>query len=140
MDGQRKHGEWNVLLRERVATDNLTAIRDMIDDRAVRHGLPRDDVQRFVLAVNEAATNAIRHATGVAEVTVWHEGTWLIAEIRDDGPGIDLPENPALPPVEALGGRGLWLMHHLVDRVSIVNAAGGARLRLEVSCAADGDR
>ncbi len=140
MDGQRKHGEWNVLLRERVATDNLTAIRDMIDDRAVRHGLPRDDVQRFVLADNEAATNAIRHATGTAEVIVRHDGTRLVAEIRDDGPGIDPPQHPTLPEAEALSGRGLWLMHELDDRVSIVNASGGAVVRLEVSCAPDGDR
>ena len=129
-----------MVLRERVTTDNLAAIRDMIDDRAVAQRLPSADVQRFVLAVNEAATNAISHATGAAEVTVWHDDTRLVAEIRDDGPGIDLPQNPALPAPEALSGRGLWLIHHLVDRVGFVNAAGGAVVRLEVSCAPDGDR
>lgn len=99
MDGQRQHGNRDVLLRERVATDNLAAIRDMIDDRAVRQRLPTADVQRFVLAVKQAATNAIRHATGVAEVTVWHGGTRLIAEVRDDGPGIDPPPNRPYSPL-----------------------------------------
>ncbi len=140
MDGQRQHGDRNMLLREQVATDNLAAIPDMIGDRALQRRLPSADVQRFVLAANEAATNAIRHATGTAEVIVRHDGTRLVAEIRDDGPGIDPPQHPTPPEAEALSGRGLWLMHELVDRVSIVNASGGAVVRLEVSCAPDGDR
>ena len=140
MDGKRQDGDRNVLLRERVATNNLAAIRDVIDDRAAGLGLPSADVRRFLVAVNEAATNAIRHAAGVGEVIVWYDGNRLVAEIHDEGAGIDQARQPALPSVEALSGRGLWLMHQLVDQVSIVNGPGGALVRLEVSCTANGDQ
>jgi anti-sigma regulatory factor (Ser/Thr protein kinase) len=112
----------------------------VIGDRAVRLGLPGADVRRFVLAVNEAVTNAIRHATGAGEVVVWYDGNRLVAEICDEGPGIEQAPATATPPVEALGGRGLWLIHQLVDQVGIVNTPGGALVRLEVSCQAGGGR
>jgi anti-sigma regulatory factor (Ser/Thr protein kinase) len=140
MDGSQPHGERDVLLRERVSAGGLAAVRDVIGDRAVRLGLPGADVRRFVLAVNEAVTNAIRHATGAGEVVVWYDGSRLVAKICDEGPGIEHAPATATPPVEALGGRGLWLIHQLVDQVGIVNTPGGALVRLEVSCQAGGGR
>lgn len=139
MDGSRQHDNRTVVLRERVTAGGLAGVRELIEDRAARLGLPGADVWRFVLAVNEAATNAIVHATGVGEVSVWYGGNRLVAEVRDDGPGIDLAQAPAPPAVDALAGRGLWLIRRLVDQVSIVNTPGGSLVRLEVSCLADDD-
>ena len=37
------------------------------------------------------------------------------------------------PPLDATGGRGLWLIHRICDRVDLRSGAGGTRIQLEMS-------
>ena len=140
MNGPQQDGGGTLLLRERLVVDRLAAIRDMIHERVSPLGLASAELTRFVLAVNEAATNAIRHASGTGEVTVWYDGNRLVAEIRDSGPGINQRHAVHPPPVNALHGRGLWLIRQLVHHVSITNIPGGAVVRLTVYRNAHGTR
>lgn len=140
MGEPQQDGHGTLLLRERLVVDRLAAIRDMIHERVSPLGLASATVARFVLAVNEAATNAIRHTRGTGEVTVWHDRDRLMAEIRDTGPGVTQRHAVYPPPVDALHGRGLWLIRQLVDRVSITNIPGGAVVRLTVYRNAHGTR
>jgi serine/threonine-protein kinase RsbW len=140
MDAPQHNGDEWVLMHERVVIGGLAGVRDMIADRATRLGLPSQAVGRFVLAVHEAVTNAIEHANGAGEVTVWHDGETLIAEVRDEGPGLDWVRSTLPPPAEALHGRGLWLINQLVDHVRVVSTPAGAVVRLEVLCTTDGGR
>jgi anti-sigma regulatory factor (Ser/Thr protein kinase) len=82
--------------------------------RAIRSGLaevpaaiPDEVVDEVVLAVSEAAANAILYGSGAAQpvtVTVRAGGGWVEATIRDRGRG--RPAAPGAAPVTGLGGRG----------------------------------
>ncbi len=98
------------------------------DQRAI------DDV---VLAVQEACTNAIRHSGSEEdiEVNLRLDGGDLLAEVRDKGRGfdagdIDLDKPP--PPLENCG-RGLYLMAHLMDTLTLDNS-GGLRVSMTKTC------
>jgi serine/threonine-protein kinase RsbW len=90
-------------------------------------GLPGPTVDRVVLAMGEAITNAIRHGNALdpnRRVAVsWRgggAGGWL--HVEDEGTGLDearlrnatLPTDPMQP-----NGRGLFLMRTLADEVAV---------------------
>jgi anti-sigma regulatory factor (Ser/Thr protein kinase) len=67
-----------------------------------------DVVDDLVLAVSEAATNAILYGScnlQPVKVTIGVQGGWIEATIRDHG---RLPSRPAS--LMSLRGRGLWLI------------------------------
>jgi anti-sigma regulatory factor (Ser/Thr protein kinase) len=84
-----------------------------------------DDV---VLAVSEAATNAILHGSAGAQpvtVTVRVHGGWIEATIRDQG----RPAGPRTAVVTGLG-HGLWLMGQLADELRLTKARPGTLVTL----------
>jgi anti-sigma regulatory factor (Ser/Thr protein kinase) len=85
--------------------------------------IPGDVVDDLVLAVSEAATNAILDGSCDAQpvkVTIRMQGGWIEATIRDRG-------RPAsrTAPVTSLRGRGLWLIGQLVDECALPRPAQG---------------
>jgi serine/threonine-protein kinase RsbW len=104
--------------------------------RAIRHSLaevpaaiPDEVVDDLVLAVSEAATNAILYGSGDAQpvtVTVRVRGGWIEATIRDQG----RPAAPRTAPVTSLRGRGLWLIGQLVDELRLAKARPGTLVTL----------
>jgi len=123
--------------RQTFTARQLRRLRRIVLSAARRAGLSAQRSGQLVLAVNEAATNAIKHAGGRGLVEVLQDnGNRLIAVVSDHGPG--LPARVALhrPGLEATGGRGLWLMNEVCDRVEVSSDAGGTRVRLEMSLSA----
>ena len=99
--------------------------------RAVRERLeeaPADVVDDLVLAVSEAATNAILYGSCDAHpvtVTVRVRGGWVEATVRDQG-----RPAPRAAAVAGRGGRGLWLMGQLVDELRLAKAHPGTLVTL----------
>jgi GAF domain-containing protein/anti-sigma regulatory factor (Ser/Thr protein kinase) len=93
----------------------------------------RGTVEQIVLCLEEACTNSIRHsgARDDIELALWFEGAELNVLVRDTGKGFDVAAfDPEIPPdVTADGGRGLFLMHHLMDDVH-VSSDGGTEVRM----------
>jgi anti-sigma regulatory factor (Ser/Thr protein kinase) len=90
--------------------------------------------QHLVLAVNEAVSNVIRHGGGRGRLMLRRDDSRaLVVEISDDGPG--MPPNPALtaPPAGQPGGRGLYLIKKLCDRVEFRSGPAGTTVRLEMN-------
>ena len=104
--------------------------------RAIRHSLaevpaaiPDEVVDDLVLAVSEAATNAILYGSDDAQpvtVTVRVGGGWIQATIRDRG----RPDALRTAPVASLRGRGLWLIGQLVDELRLAKARPGTLVTL----------
>ena len=104
--------------------------------RAIRNGLaevpgaiPSEVVDDMVLAVSEAAANAILYGSGDAQpvtVTIRVGGGWIEATIRDRG----RPAVPRTAPVTGLRGRGLWLIGQLVDELRLAKARPGTLVTL----------
>lgn len=121
----------NISLRVRLGCD-LAAVRPMTAMvRAFlqeQHASP-EEIQSAELAVVEASNNAIKYVTGEGkqqeiDVEVVLGAEQLEVRIRDNTPGFDWPENIALPDGDAENGRGLFLIHSLMDRVNYFRGRG----------------
>jgi anti-sigma regulatory factor (Ser/Thr protein kinase) len=99
---------------------------------AAEAGLGPARREDFLLAVNELATNSVRHGGGGGVLRVWHEDGALVAEVRDGGQ-IDEPlAGRELPPDGALGGHGLWLVNQLCDLMQLRTFAEGSVVRVHM--------
>lgn len=93
--------------------------------------LTDDEMADVVLAVDEAAANAVRHAygpeeSGVVELTLWTEGGTLSIEVVDHGQW----RRPDPDPDPASGGRGIALMNVMSESVLIHYDDRGSRVLL----------
>jgi serine/threonine-protein kinase RsbW len=91
--------------------------------------LTEEETADVVLAVDEAAANAVRHAygpdeSGVVDLTLWTEPETLCIEVVDHGSW----QPPAAP--SRAGGRGIPLMSHMVESVLIHFDDRGSRVLL----------
>lgn len=93
----------------------------------------QDTVDDVILAVQEACTNAIRYSGSQEDIEVClgiEEGD-LIAGVRDRGHGFDVEafDRETPPDLLATGGRGLYLMAHLMDDL-VLRRDGGLDVRM----------
>jgi serine/threonine-protein kinase RsbW len=116
-----------------IAAPDVAAMRQRVTEVARLVGLDRDEADRFTLAVNEIAINAIQHGGGTADVTITHESRRVVVEVQDRGNGLAVEVPTALPPSDQPHGRGLWLAHQLCDDVSLHVSDRGTRVRLSAS-------
>jgi anti-sigma regulatory factor (Ser/Thr protein kinase) len=112
---------------------DLSAIRTLVSDHTAAHGLGSTRGEDFVLAVNEVATNSLRHGGGRGVLRIWRNGKGLICEVRDDGKIEDPLVGRQRPSPTQMGGFGLWLVTHLCDLVQVRSFATGAVVRLHMS-------
>jgi anti-sigma regulatory factor (Ser/Thr protein kinase) len=110
----------------------LSSVRHWIRELGLTAGLSKDRAVDLVLAVAEAAANAIRHGGGAGIVSAWRRDGELIVEVRDSGRLTDPLAGRVRPATSASGGRGLWLIHQLCDLVEL----SPGRFRLHLSLAA----
>lgn len=94
--------------------------------------------QQVQLGLQEVLVNAVRHGNGsdpckTVRIRRIESPHWWIWQVQDQGPGLP-PEDRvgALPQhCDALGGRGLFLIHHCFDDVRW--SRRGNRLQVAVS-------
>lgn len=109
----------------------LPSLRQQVRRCVASLPIPPQRQSETVLAVDEAAANAIQHAytpgqTGTIELTIWTEPDALCVQIcdhghwRPPGPTLDLPDH----------GLGITLMHRLIDGVLIEHGHDGTRVLL----------
>jgi anti-sigma regulatory factor (Ser/Thr protein kinase) len=83
------------------------------------------------LIVGELLANTVEHAPGPVEVAIAWIASQPVLIVRDTGPGLDtfsatLPED-----MMDEGGRGLFLVHALASKVTVVaSPTGGAELHV----------
>jgi anti-sigma regulatory factor (Ser/Thr protein kinase) len=103
--------------------------------RATRDALgevPTQVAEEMLLALDEAATNAILHGSDggdPVEVAVWVGDGWVEASVLDHGPA-EPPQPSSTSDRLSGGGWGLWLLRCLVDEVRLERVAGGTRVTL----------
>ena len=93
-------------------------------------GLPAQAARDLVAAVNEVATNSVRHGGGHGELATWNDGYAVICEVRDGG-RYELPlADRRRPGTDHAAPRGLWLANQLCDLVQIRSVPGGTAFRV----------
>ncbi len=113
--------------------ENIELVQAVIEDLLQRLELGEDDRHWIGLAVREAVANAIKHGNGSdpgkqVEVEVRVDSGEVQVAVRDEGPGFDpaavadplAPENLLRP-----GGRGIFYMRSLMDKVEYRFGSGG---------------
>ncbi|MEV4534450.1 SpoIIE family protein phosphatase [Asanoa sp. NPDC049518] len=104
--------EPRVLLDEAFDRAGVAALRRRVADEASRHGMPDEEADDFVAAVNEVMTNAIRHGGGAGTLRLVTDGGGLVSEVRDRGTGFPAAAFLAReerPTPSSTGGMGLWI-------------------------------
>ncbi len=111
------------------AIEGLHALRRFVSAWASEELLDDERRERLILAVNELASNSIRHGGGRGKLLVWRESDMLLCEIRDSGHIADPLAGRGRPRVEEHGGRGLWLANQLCDLVQVRTSPAGSIVR-----------
>jgi anti-sigma regulatory factor (Ser/Thr protein kinase) len=94
------------------ARDDLRTLRHDVTRFAQENGLTDPALYRFVLAVHEIATNAVRHGGGYGRLELRRTRDQLRCRITDQGPGMPPVRRHIRPALDAPSGRGLWLAQH----------------------------
>ncbi len=114
-------------LRLPAVLENVPVVMDRVIEAATRMGLDEVTLQQIRLVVDEACANVVTHAyEGVApgdmEITCSHSSQACMIQVRDWGQGFALECVP-IPDLDCsldernLGGLGLFLIRHFMDRV-----------------------
>ncbi len=113
-------------------SESLGAVRRLVAARATDAGLAAERRNDLMLAVNEVATNSIRHGGGSGTLRVWLGTRWLVCEIEDLGH----IENPLAgreePASDEQSGRGLWIANQVCELVQVRTFASGSVVRLHM--------
>jgi serine/threonine-protein kinase RsbW len=112
--------------------EHLRTLRHEVRRRLASLPMRQDRREEVVLAVSEAAANAVQHAydpdeAGVLELTLWTESDALCMEIADRGRWREPRPSLCRP---GQGGLGLVLMRQLVDCVLIRHDSRGTKVLL----------
>jgi anti-sigma regulatory factor (Ser/Thr protein kinase) len=94
--------------------------------------LPTQAADELLLALDEAATNAILYGSGGGdpiEVAVRVRDAWVEATVLDHGPATP-PRSLSTTDRWSGGGWGVWLLCRLVDEVRLERVEGGTRVTL----------
>jgi anti-sigma regulatory factor (Ser/Thr protein kinase) len=113
--------------------DDLSAVRSMVQAWAHAAGVDAVRAGDLVLAVNELATNSIRHGGGHGVVRAWREPDRFVCEVRDSGQIDDPLAGRSLPDDSRRCGRGLWLVNQLCDLVQLRSLSDGCAVRLHLA-------
>ncbi|MFI7388417.1 anti-sigma factor RsbA family regulatory protein [Streptomyces sp. NPDC049813] len=113
---------------------DLAAVRDAAGHWAQTAGLSPRRRTDWLLAVNEATGNSVRHGGGQGVLRLWRTADTLIAEVKDRGRLTDALVGRRRPdPLSASGGRGVWMMHQLCDLVEMRTPPSGLIVRMHLA-------
>jgi anti-sigma regulatory factor (Ser/Thr protein kinase) len=111
---------------------DLGRLRSLVADRAAAAGLERARTDDLVLAVNEVATNAIKHAMAPGHLRIWLVPGGLVCQLEDPGHIADPLAGRHRPSPSVDGGLGLWMVNQLCDLVEVRSSAKGTTIRLHM--------
>lgn len=114
------------------SVDDLPGVRRFVATHARDYGLDESSVGDLVIAVNEIATNGVRHGSPKARLRMWIESGHLCAEVHDNGHWVPTDAGADPPSSDAEGGMGLWVTRQICSSVRIDTGDQGTTVRLEM--------
>ena len=104
---------------------NLRIVENAIDEATTVIGISQDNYGKIMVSAMEAVNNAILHGNHlnpekIVDIEISYKYDQLNITVTDEGSGFK-PEtvpDPTTPEnIEALNGRGIYLMSHLADKI-----------------------
>ena len=104
---------------------NLRIVENAIDETTSEIGITQDNYGKVLVSTLEAVNNAIIHGNKsnpekIVDIEIEFKSNNLEIKITDEGIGFKPEEikDPTMPEnLEALNGRGIFLMSHLADKI-----------------------
>lgn len=111
---------------------DLAPVRQFVAEHAPRLGVSLQRLDDYILAVNEIATNVLRHGGGKGEARMWATDRRVVCEITDTGTatGNFLGFLRADPHSER--GHGLWIARQICDLLEMRTGPSGTTVRLHL--------
>jgi anti-sigma regulatory factor (Ser/Thr protein kinase) len=116
-------------------SEELGNLRWFVSRGAADASLDPSRTEDLVLAVNELATNSLRHGGGEGMLRMWREADTLLCEVHDRGHITEPLVGRDPPGAKQPGGRGLWVVNQLCDLVQIRSTATGSVVRVHIRLA-----
>ena len=120
----------DAVLRGIYGPGDVPATRRTVAQYARRVGLSEEQVEVLELAASELATNSIRYGGGSGTLAMWLDPDAVVIEFTDAGHLADPLTGRLTPPLEAPGGRGLYLVNQLCDLVQVRSSPHGTTVRV----------
>jgi anti-sigma regulatory factor (Ser/Thr protein kinase) len=120
----------DAVLRGIYGPRDVPATRRTVAQYARRVGLSDEQVEVLELAASELATNSIRYGGGTGTLAMWLEPDAVVIEFSDAGHLADPLTGRLTPPLDAPGGRGLYLVNQLCDLVQVRSSPQGTTVRV----------
>jgi anti-sigma regulatory factor (Ser/Thr protein kinase) len=113
--------------------EDLSRVRGFVRSFGAQAGLPGQRVDDLVLAIDELASNSVRHGGGRGWLRVWRDGCSLICEVSDEGHITGPLVGRSRPAREGqIGGYGVWLANQLCELVQVRSFASGGVVRVHM--------
>jgi anti-sigma regulatory factor (Ser/Thr protein kinase) len=116
----------------RFTITSLHELRALVSREAAAAALGEVRAENVCLAVNELASNSVRHGGGGGELRIWSEDGVFVCEVSDRGRIEDTLVGRLHPSPDQQSGRGLWLVNQLCDLVQIRSTAAGTVVRVHM--------
>jgi anti-sigma regulatory factor (Ser/Thr protein kinase) len=120
-----------------IEPQQLAAIRSIIKNELQSRDIPLKLHVGFLLAFQEAATNALKHSKSKqAEVEIWETENKIMIVIKDNGQGIQLQDLPKATLINGFSttatlGQGFNLMSHFSNTLYLKSDKDGTVVGLE---------
>jgi anti-sigma regulatory factor (Ser/Thr protein kinase) len=113
-------------------TEDLSKLRLQVAHSDVLEPLPRERQPDFVLAISEAAANALRYDCPPRSLRMWRNGHRVVAEVCARGRLQDPLSGRRHPGARASRGWGLWVINQVCDLVELRHQGERVRLRMHM--------
>jgi serine/threonine-protein kinase RsbW len=105
--------------------ENLRIVENAIDEATNLIGISQDNYGKVLVSAMEAVNNAILHGNRsnpdkMVDIEISSINDQLLITVTDEGSGFrpETVPDPTTPEnIEALNGRGIYLMSHLADQI-----------------------
>ena len=105
--------------------NNLRIVENAIDEVTNEIGITQNNYGKILVSTLEAVNNAILHGNHsspekIVDIEIAFKSNELIIKVTDEGSGFrpDQIPDPTIPEnIEALNGRGVFLMSRLADKI-----------------------
>ncbi|MBM7494402.1 anti-sigma regulatory factor (Ser/Thr protein kinase) [Micromonospora luteifusca] len=111
---------------------DLTRVRHEVQAVSRRCGLDHDEIENWLIAVNELMINVIRHGGGAGGLRLLLDDQ-LICEVTDQGRGFNAAHYVSCverPPLSDTGGMGLWVVGQMAGYVLADSGPAGTTIRI----------
>jgi anti-sigma regulatory factor (Ser/Thr protein kinase) len=116
----------------RFEVGELVKVRRAVAEIGLEADLPPDRIGDLQAAVNELATNSIKHAGGSGTLRTWCDDVRVICEVRDFGHLTEVMAGRLRPTDGRDAGHGLVMVHFLADLVQRHTSQTGTTTRVHI--------